>query len=296
MSAKMNSAQRSRLLSIRLFGIRFCVPYPTYTPLRSVRIKNEMADRPRRARNTHLQHERDDYVTIDDHLEVLRRQECVDHALGLVENQRVDGQQCAHREYRVCEMRTTGDHELSDCPQVDGQPAAPFRLAPRVYTAPDEHATAEYAQAHLKRERKTRVLIADGGESIAATESRPYVDVVEYVVFHVKLDGKRRREHVVRRDVFAGHLTVFQDGERRIDVALVFDFALSLDAAEERRKTQRSMRDNRPPTPPPPPTTGQFLHHLHQFDGLQVLYDRRRVWAFGRNPAELIHQKHASCE
>lgn len=120
-----------------------------------MQIKNETINH-RRAHCTYLQHECDDYVTVDDHLEVLRRQKYVNHTLGLIENQRVNGQQYAHCEYHVGEMRTTSDDELSDCPQVDGQPATSFRFTPRVYTAPDEHATTEYAEAHLKCEQKMR--------------------------------------------------------------------------------------------------------------------------------------------
>lgn len=79
----------------------------------------------------------------------------------------------------------------------------------------------------------------DHNELIAVTILRSYVDVVKYVVFHVKLNRKHYREYVVRRNVFTGHLTVLQDHERWIDIALVFDFTLSLDAVEKERKNSK---------------------------------------------------------
>lgn len=117
---------------------------------------------------TYLQHERDNYVTVDDHLEVLRRQKYVNHALGLIENQRVNGQQHAYCEYHVGKMWTTSDHELSDRPQVDRQPATPFWFTPRVYTAPNEHAPAKYTQTHLKWEKKMRIT-ANNHKLVAVT-------------------------------------------------------------------------------------------------------------------------------
>lgn len=149
-------------------------------------------------------------------------------------------------------MWTTGDHKLSDCPQVDGQPAASFRFTPRVYTTPNEYATTKNAQTHLKFERKMKIVrsrwsvVINNNYTLIVVAIRSYVDIVKYVVFHVKFNRKRRREDIIRRYVFVSHLTVFQDHERRIDVALVFDLTLSLNAVTK-EKTRKSRRGNQCP-------------------------------------------------